>query len=451
MAHETHPSLYQVAQNKRVSQYKPPNALDEPKHGAKPSMRALTEAEMVEKGIQYWEEEKDFDHPSVEWWQLKSAKDFETGMGQKMFRGGTLSRWTDSEVKALQNEMEKTLASVGKSAHVKVATAATAPVIRPGEVTSIPSDALPNDISQEDATAEDEQKAPVRLDSVVDLDVYIAKKAQAEAEEEVEAEKLKAQAQAQKQSQKEKDKNEKESFQQLIAEQKKQEKNKKVEETDENDEKEDVQSKRNKHQRTRTEALRIKLEDMSKKLEQVHNDLNEEKEETQRKSDELQMMETESARNRRRAANNDKLKQEMLQLQGALNSAQSELMAAELQLQEKDQEIMNLKRELQITKELNNTLSVTALSGTSLTPDDLMNQRIDDANRFALMVAAMQEQLEFERNQFVYRIHQLELLLEHKDVQVNTLYELYNQLVENAQPKKGWFQRIRESVTQSTS
>ncbi|ETO16618.1 hypothetical protein RFI_20724 [Reticulomyxa filosa] len=492
-------------------------------------MRALDEAEMVDKGIKYWEEQtvtrvhkaakknkkknkakqmdiinhmqmtttKEFQHPSVEWWQLKSAKDFETGVGQKLFRGGTLSRWTDAEVKALQDEMEKTLASVGKSAHVKVATTATAPMVQSGNISSIPEDAVEvvegtlfiisihfiSPFFPLNKYVQQETQGPLRLESMLDLDAYIAKKAQAEAEEE-EAQ-AKAQAQAQKTNKKE--------FQDLIAEQQKtqgqtkkeNDKDKQKQEEDgQEDEKQDAQSKRNKHQRTRTEALRIKLEDMSKKLEQVHSDLDEEKEEHQRKLDEIQMLETEAARNRRRVGNNEKLKQEMLQLQGALSSAQNELLAAEQQLQEKDQEILNLRRELQITKELNNTLSVTALSGTTLTPDDLLNQRIADANRFAIMVAAMQEQLEFERNQFVFRIHQLELQLEHKDVQINSfdfcciyfcyichrdglkkrkrkiiviiitftaLYELYNKLVESTQPKKGWFQRFRESVSQSSS
>jgi len=435
MAHQVHPSLAVAAQQRRVSGYKT-DASQTGQHANKPSMNALSEAEMAQKGIQYWEDRKEFDHPSVEWWQLKSAKDFETGMGQKMFRGGTLSRWTDAEVQALQKEMEKTLASVGKAAHVKVATSTTAPVVGTGDVVSVPDDVLLNEnLNSQDEEQEQEQEqgqGPVRLESVLDLDVYIAKKAEAEKQ------------------QKAKGSDQRNAFQALVDEQRTKESKDGdgKEEKEESEKDQSIQHKRNMHQRTRTEALRIKLEDMSKKLEQVHNDLDGEREDNQRKLDEMQMLETEAARNRRRVGNNEKLKQELLQLQGALNSAQSELLAAESQLQEKDQEILNLRRELQITKELNNTLSVKALSGTTLTPEDLLNQRIDDANRFALMVSAMQEQLEFERNQFVFRIHQLELQLEHKDVQINTLYELYNKLVESAQPKKGWFERLRDSVSQ---
>ena len=44
--------------------------------------------------------------------------------------------------------------------------------------------------------------------------------------------------------------------------------------------------------------------------------------------------------------------------------------------------------------------------------DDLLKQRIKDANRFVFMLSAMQEQLDFERKQFVHKIH-FELQLEH--------------------------------------
>jgi len=98
---------------------------------------------------------------------------------------------------------------------------------------------------------------------------------------------------------------------------------------------------------------------------------------------------------------------------------------------------------LAITKQLTTELSSKTLDGTGLTPEDLLNQRMMDANRFAFMLAAMQEQLEFERAIFVGKIHQLENVAEHKDVQINVLYQLYNELVAQTQ-KKGWFEKLLE-------
>ncbi len=48
-----------------------------------------------------------------EWWQLKAAKDFETGIGQKFYRHGTLSTWTDSQIATLHSDMQLTLKMAG--------------------------------------------------------------------------------------------------------------------------------------------------------------------------------------------------------------------------------------------------------------------------------------------------------------------------------------------------
>mmetsp|Transcript_26435 Transcript_26435/g.23229 ORF Transcript_26435/g.23229 Transcript_26435/m.23229 type:complete len:265 (-) Transcript_26435:205-999(-) len=75
---------------------------------------ALEHAKYVEKGKKFWEEKEQYEHLSeLEWWQLKAAKDFETGVGQKFFRHGTLSTWTDQQVAALQKEMQSTLDMAG--------------------------------------------------------------------------------------------------------------------------------------------------------------------------------------------------------------------------------------------------------------------------------------------------------------------------------------------------
>merc|ERR1712045_886602 len=109
--------------------------------------------------------------------------------------------------------------------------------------------------------------------------------------------------------------------------------------------------------------------------------------------------------------------------------------------------IANLKRELALSKQMNTELAQTALDmntggkakgggddkesgGGGDSEEDMLSQRMKDANRFAFMLSAMQEQLEFERKQFVAKIHRMELQLEHKDVQLNALYQLYNKLVQ---------------------
>eukprot|EP01084_Bolivina_argentea_P291530 501047_1 len=43
---------------------------------------ALQHAKMVEKGKKFWEQKEEYERMSeLEWWQLKAAKDFETGVG----------------------------------------------------------------------------------------------------------------------------------------------------------------------------------------------------------------------------------------------------------------------------------------------------------------------------------------------------------------------------------
>merc|ERR1712228_117350 len=89
-------------------------------------------------------------------------------------------------------------------------------------------------------------------------------------------------------------------------------------------------------------------------------------------------------------------------LTGALQSSNDELDRAEEQISEKDEEISNLKRELALSKSMNQEMRETVLDTESgLTADDLLKQRMKDANRFAFMLGAMQEQLDFERTQFV--------------------------------------------------
>eukprot|EP01084_Bolivina_argentea_P181228 313021_1 len=186
------------------------------------------------------------------------------------------------------------------------------------------------------------------------------------------------------------------------------------------------------HRRTRTEALRFKLTNMSKQLDSMTN-----------LSDSQNQQLEQTKKNER--SNNMQFQSQLSGLKGALTSANDELDRAEEQLADKDEEIVNLRRELKISKQMNTELAQTALDSTGkgtkfsgLTAEDLLKQRVKDANRFAFMLSAMQEQLDFERKQFVKRIHNLELQLEHKDVQLNALYQLYNKLVGQTKQKTWW-------------
>lgn len=129
-------------------------------------------------------------------------------------------------------------------------------------------------------------------------------------------------------------------------------------------------------------------------------------------------------------------------MNGALVSVTNELDRAEILIDDKDQQIANLTRELNITKELNRELIGTAsVDEAGISADDLVNLRMKDANRFAIMLSAMQEQIEFERMQFVKKMYDLESRLEHKDIQLNALYQLYNKLVEHTQ-RKSWWEKL---------
>ena len=69
---------------------------------------------MVQKGRKFWEQKEEYDPMSErEWWQLKAAKDFETGIGQKFYRHGTLSTWTEQQIATLHSDMKMTLKMAG--------------------------------------------------------------------------------------------------------------------------------------------------------------------------------------------------------------------------------------------------------------------------------------------------------------------------------------------------
>merc|ERR1712129_112507 len=178
------------------------------------------------------------------------------------------------------------------------------------------------------------------------------------------------------------------------------------------------------HRRTRTEALRVKLQNLQTELETMSAQSNEKLENVEK-----------NQRERDQA-----LKGKLNGLNGALKSANDELDRAEEQIAEKDEEISNLKRELALSKSMNQEMRDTVSGDTG---DDLLKQRMKDANRFAFMLGAMQEQLDFERTQFVKKIHSLELQLEHKDVQLNALFQLYNNIVtQTRQSSKSWWERL---------
>ena len=179
---------------------------------------------------------------------------------------------------------------------------------------------------------------------------------------------------------------------------------------------------------------------MERRLKYVTEDLTKATEEIDSKSQDLQVAEARLQQDARIKEQNKKLQTELSALTGALKSAQTELAEAEAQISHKDQENANLQRELSICKQLNTELAGKSDDGNGLTADDLLNTRIADAKRFAYMLTAMQEQLEFEREVFTKRIHELELESEKKDVQLTALYQLYNKLVAKTE-KKGWFSR----------
>ena len=87
---------------------------EEFQHPVKPSIYALDDAKRVEVGRKYWEQKEQWEPMnSIDWRELKSAKDFELGIGNSLYRHGTLSTWTDEQIQVLQREMENTLALHG--------------------------------------------------------------------------------------------------------------------------------------------------------------------------------------------------------------------------------------------------------------------------------------------------------------------------------------------------
>ena len=362
----------------------------------------------------------------MEWWQLKAAKDFETGIGQTLFRGGTLSTWTDEQIAALQKEMQNTLDMAGyhdKDTQVSLKTPKAQ--ILPGKKVSASN---LDDFAAEIKKQQDKQntKEEEDRDPLYDFDDEIIHSGNSDDEDDdgkqskyggdsmmgFDPSQLK----------------ELTSMDQLAGK------------FDAN-----IHGKGDKasHRRTRTEALRYKLQNMQKQLENVTNLSNKQ---TSKLEEQKQ---NEQQRERELAA-------KLSGMQGALQSANNELDLAEEQIIEKDEEIANLKRELAISKQMNTELAQTALANANgdkenakdigLTMDDLLKQRIKDANRFAFMLSAMQEQLDFERKQFVHKIHNLELQLEHKDVQLNALYQLYNKLVSQTKStSSSWWDRFSMS------
>jgi len=429
-----------MSTKKRVSQLQE-QAKQEFHHAPKKSVQVLTEAGMTQKGVKYWEQKESFDHPSVEWWQLKSAKDFETGVGQKLYRHGTLSTWSDSQVKSLIDEMQKTInmANEQKAQDNAIKQNTKKKVKKsvqfdPDMMFDDNNDNNNNNDGNNDNSGNNGDSGDV---SAMDFMAEIKK---------------------QKQKQQNDDNVKKSKAQEYIKKIKKMKQDQKNNASDDENfevkqinsiddiagkfDEEKMRGNNNSvHRRTRTEALRFKLADMEQRLEAVTTDLTQTENVVRRKSEALESAENKSQEYQRKAERADILQNELLSLKGALGSAQTELSTAEEQILHKDQEIMNLKKELSITKQLNNELTQSALSDTGLTADDILAQRMKDANRFAFMLAAMQEQLEFERKQFTKRINTLELQLEHKDVQINTLYTLYNKLVKQT-TKKSWWQKM---------
>ena len=118
------------------------------------------------------------------------------------------------------------------------------------------------------------------------------------------------------------------------------------------------------HRRTRTEALRYKLQNMQKQLENVTSL-------SGKQSEELEAQKrSEEQRDREIAA-------KLSAMQGALQSANHELDLAEEQITEKDEQIANLKRELAISKQMNTELAQTALANANGSKGDVNAKDID--------------------------------------------------------------------------
>ena len=122
-------------------------------HTHKKTAHALEHAKMVEKGRKFWEEKEEYEHlDDIAWYQLKAAKDFETGVGQKFYRHGTLSTWTDEQIATLQKDMQATLQMAGydsldaKTKHIRMKTlqqkVLPSEAVSPSEITDFAAEVL---------------------------------------------------------------------------------------------------------------------------------------------------------------------------------------------------------------------------------------------------------------------------------------------------------------------
>eukprot|EP01084_Bolivina_argentea_P039055 72189_1 len=396
------------------------------KHKHQQTAHALEHAKMVQKGKKYWEEKEQFEHVSnVQWWQLKAAKDFETGIGQTFYHQGTLSTWNDEQIAALQKEMQQTLqlAGYGDKAPGKVTLDDPEHAMVPSKkVDAGTMDDFAAEIKRQQQKSKPPDKPPPtentaeteeEPDPLYDFDDEIIHTGDSDDEDDdgkrtmytgssmgtmvtlgdlIQHSSFDAKTNQ---------------FQQLTS-------------VDQLAGKFDADAMGG-HRRTRTEALRVKLQGMQTQLEQV----------TQMSFKQSEQLQEQKLKDNVRG---QEVKARLNGLTGALQSANDELDAAEEQIINRDQEISNLKRELALSKQMNDELAQCNIEvGAGITADDILKQRIKDANRFAFMLSAMQEQLDFERKQFVHKIHNMELQLEHKDIQLNALYQLYNQLVAQTQ------------------
>lgn len=386
-------------------------------HTHQKTAHALEHAKMVEKGRKFWEEKEEYEHISeVAWWQLKAAKDFETGVGQKFYRHGTLSTWTDEQIATLQKDMQTTLAMAGydnldaKTKHIRMKTleqkVLPSQPVQPSEIVDFAAEIKRQQKQQNNNKEEEEEEQ--EKDPLYDFDDEIIHTGHSDEEDD-----------DGKQSQYDGD-----SMNLADAT--------KFKQLDSINDLGTFDAKQlGSHRRTRTEALRVKLQNMQKELETMSS-------QSEQQNEKLENVQ------KNQQERDHELQSKLNGLTGALQSANDELDRAEEQISEKDEEISNLKRQLALSKSMNQEMRETVLDTESgLTADDLLKQRMKDANRFAFMLGAMQEQLDFERTQFVKKIHSLELQLEHKDVQLNALFQLYNNIVtQTRESSKSWWERF---------
>mmetsp|Transcript_31454 Transcript_31454/g.50945 ORF Transcript_31454/g.50945 Transcript_31454/m.50945 type:complete len:450 (+) Transcript_31454:56-1405(+) len=408
-------------------------------HSHQKTAHALTHAKMVEKGRKFWEEKEEYDRLSdIEWWKLKAAKDFETGIGQKFYRHGTLSTWTDEQIAALQNDMENTLELAGYGDTQKPTIAYDAKQqLAPNKKVS--AGAL-DDFAAEIKKQQQQQQQPAHVASVNDpkhtqdttLSTVVIEE-DADPLYDFDDEIIHT---GDSDEENDDEKRSKYDGSTVIFDPSQL---KELTSMDELGRFEDVKEQHSRgHSRTRTAALRVKLQNMQTQLNTVSAL-------SQKQDQEFEQKRTSQV------LKDQHIQSQLNAMTGALQSANDELDRAEEQITEKDEEITNLKREVAISKQMNAELTQSTSNQESdttgdttggLTADDLLSQRIRDANRFAFMLSAMQEQLDFERKQFVQKIHNLELQVEHKDTQLNALYQLYNKLVSQTKTtSSSWWER----------